>query len=361
MVLSDKDIFNYIAEDKLEFVTHDRSLPFNMYEQIQPSSIDLRLSNQIVKFKADVQAFDVRDLADIKNKIESITVQKNEPIVLKPNELIFCQTLEYLKMPTNCIGIVEGKSRFARLGLAVHSTGSYINPEFRGVMPLQIINHNSIPITIYPFISICQLLLIEIKNIPLIPYSERSDNPYYREQIAGFSTLHMDPAITDYIPEESLLKINQTKRKIDNYIRRIGENTADLTVDRLNSNENAKSIAIHINGGHISGLNLGHILGNVNSNLEHLNTKGDYDITKSIKELTLAISSSSLIQEELKIEFAEYLKLISEEAIKQKEERNYPVLKTIIKGLGQGLTQFANVAQIWDVYSVQILKFFEML
>jgi hypothetical protein len=37
MVLSDKEIYKFIHEGKLVFGSTDKSLPFNKYEQVQPS------------------------------------------------------------------------------------------------------------------------------------------------------------------------------------------------------------------------------------------------------------------------------------------------------------------------------------
>lgn len=73
---------------------------------------------------------------------------------------------------------IEGRSRVARLGLTVHCTGDYINPGFAGAMPLQIINHNFFPIVLYPYIGICQMILYELSEVPLVSYLERSSLPY---------------------------------------------------------------------------------------------------------------------------------------------------------------------------------------
>src|SRR5690349_11835607 len=99
MVLTDKEIYKYISDAKLLFATPDRTLPFSIYDQVQPASIDLRLGNRILKFKEDVKSFDVKDLDNIKDKIESSIIARHSPITLQPNELIFCQTYESIKMP----------------------------------------------------------------------------------------------------------------------------------------------------------------------------------------------------------------------------------------------------------------------
>lgn len=363
MVLSDKEIYKYISSGDLIFATPDRALPFNQYQQVQPASVDLRLSNRILRFKGDVKEFDVKNLDQVKDYIETLHVPNLTPIVLQPNEVIFCQTFEQIKMPKNCIGIVEGKSRFARLGLAIHRTGGFINPDFEGVMPLQIINNNRIPLTIYPFISVCQLILFEIKSIPLIPYPERTDNPYYKEHIAGHSVLHKDSVLGNETTGNNSIKIEQERRKIDQYLNSMGygdvpKSVASQKDDLLTGSKPEKNVQINIQGVNFSNLNMGKIIGNVSSNLEQLNTVGDYDITNSIRELTQEIAKNNHLTESLKIEYIEYLKLLSEEAIKSEDNRNTSAIKIVYKTIEAALTNIAHFAEIWHLYGGPIKTFF---
>lgn len=364
MVLSDKEIYKYLSTGDLVFATRDRSLQFNLYEQVQPSSIDLRLDNKIIRFKKGTAEFDIKHLDNVKEHIEELNIPKGEQIRLEPNELIFCQTYEQLKMPSDCMGIVEGKSRFARLGLAVHSTGGYINPDFEGVMPLQIINHNKIPLIIYPYISVCQLILFKTDSIPLIPYPERTNNPYYKEQIASHSVLHKDKGISD-TNDANLIQLERERRKIDSYIRKLdtfnsnsfNERTYGFNEDTKKENKN---ISIHFSGGQqtIANINLGEILGNVNNHLQDLNYKGQIELSKALKGLTNAITESQELADSKKVEYAEYVQLLSEEATKPVDKRNNAVVKTVLTVLGKGLEVSANLATVWGTFGNQIISFF---
>lgn len=365
MVLSDKEIYKYLSTGDLVFATRDRNLQFNLYEQVQPSSIDLRLDSKIIRFKKGTSEFDIKQLDNVKEHIEEINVGKGDQIRLEPNELIFCQTYEQLKMPSDCMGIVEGKSRFARLGLAVHSTGGYINPDFEGVMPLQIINHNKIPLIIYPYISVCQLILFKTDSIPLIPYPERTNNPYYKEQIASPSVLHQDKGIADN-DNVNLIQLEKERRKIDSYIRKLDTFSSDSFAERsYGFNETPKTdnkhISIHFSGQQsIGNLNLGEIVGNVNSHLEELNFKGQIELSQAFKSITRAVTESSQIDDSKKLEYAEYLKLLSEEANKPIDKRNNAVIKTIMTVLGKGLEIGGNLSEIWGTFGSQIISFFNL-
>jgi dCTP deaminase len=196
MILSDKDIHLLLRKGELVILGTDPSYPFIAINQVQPCSIDLRLGNRFLRFKPGIEEFDIRDIADVSTLMEEEIVADKEKICLPPNSILFGQIYEQLRLPPNCCGYIEGRSRFARLGLSVHVTGGFINPEFEGAMPLQIVNNNSFPIVIYPYITICQLLLSNLSTNPLIPYPRRSNNPYHRESKASPSMICKDPALS---------------------------------------------------------------------------------------------------------------------------------------------------------------------
>lgn len=193
MRLSDRDIHNCLEECELVIVGTQDNLPFEREHQVQPCSIDLRLDNVFIKFKDFVNQFDVKDLSQVWDYMERYKVTKGEQIIIKSRGILYGQIYEQLRIPDNCSGFVEGKSRFARLGLSIHTTGSFINPGFEGAMPLQIVNHNNFPIVLYPYMMICQLSLFELKSEVLTHYSKRTNNPYNGENEASPSVANIDP------------------------------------------------------------------------------------------------------------------------------------------------------------------------
>src|SRR4029077_17545112 len=169
MLLSDEQIHQYLQDDQLVIVGPIKKLPFNK-RQVQPCSIDLRLGSRFLKFRKEIKRFDVKDLKDVWNYLDEYEFQKGSKIILEPHETIFGEIYERLRIPSDTAGIIEGRSRFVRLGISIHATGGFINPEFEGTMPLQITNNDNIPFIIYPFMEVCQLLLFKLTSIPAIPY-----------------------------------------------------------------------------------------------------------------------------------------------------------------------------------------------
>ena len=53
---------------------------------------------------------------------------------------MLAQTLERVVMPNDLMGLVEGRSSWARVGLSVHLTAPKIDPGFDGTITLEIAN-----------------------------------------------------------------------------------------------------------------------------------------------------------------------------------------------------------------------------
>ena len=228
MQLCDKDILKALLAGEIGFVGTNEDYPFSWKKQVQPASVDLRLGDIVGRFKPSIESFDVKNTIDPKNHMVINKYEPGEPIIILPGEIIYGQIYEQMWIGDNYSARVEGRSRVARLGLTIHCTGSYINPGFCGAMPLQIVNMNPFPITIYPYIDICQLAIFQISDIPLIKYSDHSRilNPYFDETVAGPSVLKPTDATDD--SNISIVEKRTTKLIEDYYVGLQGERKETL-------------------------------------------------------------------------------------------------------------------------------------
>ncbi|RKX55657.1 MAG: dCTP deaminase, partial [Thermodesulfobacteriota bacterium] len=122
-------------------------------------SIDLTLSNEFRIFKKKSK-ISVTEFSTYKDYTEP--VKKNE-IKLKPGEFINGITVENIKLPPNICGILTGRSKFARMGVLVHATASFIQPGINNRQVLEIKNISKNTLILKPGIRICQLVLMETK------------------------------------------------------------------------------------------------------------------------------------------------------------------------------------------------------
>ena len=59
---------------------------------------------------------------------------------------------------------IEGRSRFARLGLSVHITASFINPGVDNQTVLEIFNASSLTLALHPGTKVCQMIFMTMKG-----------------------------------------------------------------------------------------------------------------------------------------------------------------------------------------------------
>jgi dCTP deaminase len=357
MVLSDKDIHLLLRDGELVVLGTDPAHPFIAVDQVQPCSIDLRLGNRFLCFKPGIVEFDIRNIADVSALMEERIVADKEKIVLPPKGILFGQIYEQLRLPPMCCGYIEGRSRFARLGLSVHVTGGFINPEFEGAMPLQIVNSNSFPITIYPYITICQLLLNRLSAAPLIPYPRRSNNPYHKESNASPSTIGRDPELSSesrFLP--NLNRVIET-RLLANYLNGLNaEDEKRRMIDAIkeSSLDERGATTINVKDSTVGLINTG-VASNIDASVKTLVQRGNVDLAEAISQFTLAIQSSSLEKKQAD-EALEVLSAIASEARKPVESRRTGVIKALLSQFEMIVKLFDGAGKLWDQWGSVLLS-----
>ncbi len=220
MQLSDCQIHEAIRTGELAFGCPLVDYPFRPEVQVQPASVDLRLGNRVVRYPKDLTEFNVRDLKTVGDILEVQYIPAGAEIRIGPQEIVFAQVYEQIAIGDRFSGRIEGRSRMARLGLSVHCTGDYINPGFSGAMPLQLVNHNSFTVVLYPFMTVCQLIIYQLTSRPLVSYAERSVlpfNQYYGETNPSPSILHKDAEISGEDHSGSVV-LARSRALIQNYL-----------------------------------------------------------------------------------------------------------------------------------------------
>lgn len=105
--------------------------------------------------------------------------QRNErEIIIPPNSFILARSVEHIGMPNDVLGIVEGKSTYARAGVVCNVTP--IEPGWHGYITLELSNTGPLPVRLYPYEGVAQLVFFQL--------SQPTDRPYtgqYQGQPAG--------------------------------------------------------------------------------------------------------------------------------------------------------------------------------
>lgn len=151
MILTKNEILKEIKKGRIKIK------PFSK-DQVGPASIDLHLDDKFRVFKKWKTA-PVAEDTDYKKFTRLVKVDKYK--ILGSGEFILGLTKEKITLPDNICGWLTGRSRFARLGLSIHITASFIQPGINNKQVLEIKNVSQIPLILYPGTKVCQIILMK--------------------------------------------------------------------------------------------------------------------------------------------------------------------------------------------------------
>jgi dCTP deaminase len=132
--------------------------------QIGPGSIDLTLGDDFRIFTRGQGMYHIRDDSRFEDVTESVHVEEGGYIRIDPGEMILGITKERVSLSDSVSGRLEGRSRFARFGLAVHVTAGFMQPGIDNRQVLEIVNLGHTPLALYPGTRICQFVFEECKG-----------------------------------------------------------------------------------------------------------------------------------------------------------------------------------------------------
>jgi dCTP deaminase len=150
----------------MSILTHDEILkeiasgniiidPFTP-ECVGPASVDLHLGNEFRVFRKSHDIVHVTPSSDYEEITDRIEV--TDRLLLMPGETVLGITQEKITLASNLCGWLEGRSRFARLGLLVHISASFMQPGIENKQCLEISNFSPMPLALYPGIPVCQFI-----------------------------------------------------------------------------------------------------------------------------------------------------------------------------------------------------------
>jgi len=189
--------------------------------QVGGTTIDLRLGTEwetlrTSRFRSLDPSDDPAEVSDLLNEsVEEfrLTAGEAQGLVLHPGELLLALTLEYLSLPPDLWGQLEGRSTWARVGLQVHATAGMVDAGFKGFLTLELQNTGRLPIVLYPGLRVGQMAFFPVRNIAR-PYSTKMGAAYTDQAKArtAFTGQHEHIARHSYIERESALEKERVER-----------------------------------------------------------------------------------------------------------------------------------------------------
>ncbi len=96
---------------------------------------------------------------------------KGPTCTIPPNSFALAKTVEYFRIPRSVITVCVGKSTYARCGIIVNVTP--FEPEWEGIVTLEVSNTTPLPAKIYAGEGIAQVLFFESDEVCETSYADK--------------------------------------------------------------------------------------------------------------------------------------------------------------------------------------------
>jgi dCTP deaminase len=153
----------------------DMIVPFEK-EQVKKTNISFGLSSfgYDIRLAEEFKLFNPPQgiIVDPKKMKEDIFRRvKTRVCTIPANSYVLAKSLEYFKIPDNVLGVVTGKSTYARCGVLVNVTP--LEPGWEGFLTISISNTAPRPLKIYAHEGIAQIIFFESDQCCSVSYRER--------------------------------------------------------------------------------------------------------------------------------------------------------------------------------------------
>jgi dCTP deaminase len=128
---------------------------------------DVRIADEFKIFTninstiVDPKSFDPRSFVDFRGDV----------CLIPPNSFALARSVEYFRIPRSVIVVCLGKSSYARCGIIVNVTP--LEPEWEGIVTLEVSNTTPLPAKIYANEGIAQMLFFESDEVCEVSYADK--------------------------------------------------------------------------------------------------------------------------------------------------------------------------------------------
>jgi len=122
---------------------------------------EFKIFTNINHMVVDPKDFDPRSFVDF----------EGEQCIIPPNSFALARTVERFKVPRDVIVVCLGKSTYARCGIIVNVTP--LEPEWEGIVTLEVSNTTPLPARIYAGEGIAQMLFFQSDEPCEISYADK--------------------------------------------------------------------------------------------------------------------------------------------------------------------------------------------
>jgi dCTP deaminase len=157
-----------------------------MIEPFEPGQVRETGGKRIVSYGTSSYGYDIRCADEFKifTNINSTIVDpkafdpasfvdfKGDVCINPPNSFALARSVEYFRIPRSVVTVCVGKSTYARCGIIVNVTP--FEPEWEGIVTLEVSNTTPLPAKIYANEGIAQVLFFESDEPCEISYNDKA-------------------------------------------------------------------------------------------------------------------------------------------------------------------------------------------
>jgi dCTP deaminase len=184
VVLADREILAAVARGELRVDPFDPGMA-------RPAALSLRLGATAFALCSDHEV-DIGEASSYPH-LEPRPPDDRGRLRVDPGEVVLAPTLERLVLPPTMVGVLDGISDVARLGMSVvlsHQVSPGFGAPDGGVLTLEIVSHLRHPIHLRPGTRICNLLLLRCASpdrpYSLMPHNHSADGDAMPSRLAAY-------------------------------------------------------------------------------------------------------------------------------------------------------------------------------
>jgi dCTP deaminase len=165
MILSDRDIRRMLKWGRLKIRPLEEG-------QIGPASVDLTLGDEWLFFKDAYRS--KKRIVDLSKTgfRQAFRMKKAASVTLATGQMCLGRTVERLTLPPDIMGHLEGRSRYARMGLVIHITSALVQPGSDNRQVLEIVNLAPFPVKLHAGMRISQVVFERMESRTAKPYAK---------------------------------------------------------------------------------------------------------------------------------------------------------------------------------------------
>ena len=178
--LPDWKIAEYIKSDRIKIVPKPE--PERLTELLGPVSFDFSLGYTVRSLNAQGLTHVDIDNESLGTRWETHDLRTSAGIyILHQGHFIQAETAEWLELPADIVGHLNGKSSLSRYGLLIHATAPRFDPGWKGRVVLEIRNVGEAPFALKQAMLIAAMEFVELAAPVENPYTTKESSKFKQQ------------------------------------------------------------------------------------------------------------------------------------------------------------------------------------